>query len=420
MMSHEENKRFTQVGPDTPMGELLRRYWHPIAGQAELDDNPIKAVRVMGEDLVLYRDKSGTYGLIDRRCPHRGTDLSYGIIEECGLRCSYHGWKFGEKGDCLEQPYEDVANPRARFKDKIKIKSYQVKALSGMLFVYMGPAPAPDLPVWEPMSWENGFQQIVLADVPCNWFQCQENSCDPVHFEWMHRNWAARMKDDKADYGPKHLELQFEEFEFGHLYKRIREDTDTDSEHWTIGTASLFPNIFFLGDHIEWRVPVDDENTLSVTWAYNPVPKDKRPFRQDRIPCWKGPVKDANGRWITSHVMNQDFVGWAGQGVITDRSKEHLGKSDKGILMMRKAFRASLQSIENGGDPKGLIRDPERAKCVELPIKNKSVYQEALTLEEMRAKAEALAYNLSPDEYPFQFGMPENVKRDYQEALGIK
>ncbi|GAB5458341.1 MAG: aromatic ring-hydroxylating dioxygenase subunit alpha [Henriciella sp.] len=420
MMSAEENQRFTQVGPGTPMGELLRRYWHPIAAISELKHSRVKPVRLLGEDLVLYRAKNNEFGLIDRQCPHRRADLSYGIVEECGLRCSYHGWMFDHNGKCLEQPYEDVARPAAKFKDKTEIKAYPVQTLAGMVFAYLGPLPAPLLPNWEPFNWKNGFQQIVFADIPCNWFQCQENSCDPVHFEWMHRNWASRLSNDEAKYGPKHLELKFEEFEFGHLYMRIREDTDQSSEHWTIGTASLFPNAFFLGDHIEWRVPVDDYNTLSVTWAFSPTPKENHPFVQDEIPSWKGPIKDPEtGKWITSHVMNQDIVAWVGQGVIADRTKEHLGASDKGITMMRKVFRENLKLVEAGdGDPKGVVRDPERNKCIDLPIKNRDLYDSAMTSDEIVLKAQQLSYHFLTPSYQFQAGMPKDIERAYRIATG--
>src|ERR1700757_4553291 len=117
MLSREDNERLTKVGPGTPMGELLRRYWMPIAAVGELEENPTKAVRLMGEDLALYRDRSGAYGLVDLHCPHRRADLSYGFVEDCGLRCNYHGWQFDETGRCLEQPFEDTAHPEARFRE---------------------------------------------------------------------------------------------------------------------------------------------------------------------------------------------------------------------------------------------------------------------------------------------------------------
>jgi 5,5'-dehydrodivanillate O-demethylase len=143
MLTEEQNRRLTEVGAGTPMGELLRRYWMPIAAESQFDETPIKAVRLMGEDLVLYRDMSGTYGLVDRHCPHRRADLSYGFVETCGIRCNYHGWNFDESGRCIEQPFEDIANPEAKFRDKVRINAYPVDARVGLIWADLGPAPAP-------------------------------------------------------------------------------------------------------------------------------------------------------------------------------------------------------------------------------------------------------------------------------------
>ena len=197
------------------MGNLLRRYWMPIAAVAEFDDVAVKPVRLMGEDLVLYKDLDGTFGLVDRHCAHRRADMSYGFVEKCGLRCNYHGWLYDKDGACLDQPYDDVAHPDARFKDKIHLKAYPVETTAGLVWAYLGPEPRPLVPDWEPFSWTNGFRQIVFAEIPCNWFQCQENSIDPVHFEWMHMNWSVRLRGQTAPYSPKHLKLDFAEFDYG-------------------------------------------------------------------------------------------------------------------------------------------------------------------------------------------------------------
>ena len=125
---------------------------------------PTKPVRLFGEDLVLYKDLSGHYGLLERHCPHRSADLSYGIVEQCGLRCSYHGWMFDETGACREQPFEDTDAPEIRFRDQIRIRAYRVEAKAGLLWAYLGPEPAPLVPNWEPFCWDNGFVQIVFSD----------------------------------------------------------------------------------------------------------------------------------------------------------------------------------------------------------------------------------------------------------------
>jgi len=419
MLSIEDNERLTRIGPGTPMGELLRRYWMPIAALTEFEHTTIKPVRLMGEDLVLYKDLSGAFGLVDRQCPHRRADMSYGFVEERGLRCNYHGWRFDETGQCLEQPFEDIAAPGANFRDKIHIKSYPVQSLAGLIWAYLGPQPAPLVPNWEPFTWKNGFRQIVFGVVPCNWFQCQENSIDPVHFEWMHLNWSVRLRDEAGPYAPKHLKLDFDEFEYGFVYRRIREGMTESDPLWTIGRVCLWPNALFTGGHFEWRVPMDDENTLSVTWCFSRVPKEREPYEQERIPSWHGPVKDpTTGRWVSSHIMNQDFIAWIGQGSVADRTKEHLGTSDRGILMLRKRFWADLESIAKGNDPKAIIRDAELNKCVPLPVADREILIGGLPVEQLRAHP-VLGHELRSG-YPFQTGQPDEVRRLYEEAMGMK
>jgi len=178
MVSAEENKLLTQVGPGTPAGELLRRYWYPIAALGELDENPVKPVTLLGESLVLYRDRRGTLGLIDSVCAHRRVNLALGVPEEEGLRCPYHGWRFGETGQCLEQPAE-----KRPYCDKVKIKAYPVRVACGAVFAYLGPQPVPELPMWDLMTAKNVLHEIAFATVPCNWFQSIENAVDQDHLD---------------------------------------------------------------------------------------------------------------------------------------------------------------------------------------------------------------------------------------------
>jgi 5,5'-dehydrodivanillate O-demethylase len=417
MLDAAKNRLLTEVGPGTPMGNLLRRYWMPIAGASEFESESIKPIRLMGEDLTLYKDSSGTFGLVDRHCPHRSADMSYGIVEDCGLRCSYHGWRFDQDGRCMDQPYEDLAQPEARFRDKVSIKAYPVQEWAGLIWAYLGPQPAPLVPNWEPFTWKNGFVQIVFADVPCNWLQCQENSVDPLHFEWMHMNWSSRLADKTGKYSPRHLKLAFDEFEYGLVYRRIREGMSEEDPLWKVGRVCLWPNALFTGDHFEWRVPIDENNTLSVTWCFSRVPREREPYVQERIPAWRGPVCDAeSGRWISTHVMNQDFIAWIGQGTVTDRTREHLGSSDAGIIMMRNRFLKDLEAIERGEDPKATIRDPQVNRCVGLPIADRKGLIEGFTREEL-AKHPLAARQM--EDYVFQSGQPAEVRKAFADAMGL-
>jgi 5,5'-dehydrodivanillate O-demethylase oxygenase subunit len=415
VLTAARNEMLTRVGPGTPMGELLRRYWFPVAGASELDKAPIKPVRLLGEDLVLYKDLSGCFGLVDRHCPHRRADLVHGWVEAGGIRCSYHGWLMDEQGRCVEQPYEEVAHPNPRAKERCTTTAYPVRELAGLLWVYMGPLPAPELPVFEPFTWPNGFREIVLADIPCNFFQCQENSIDPVHFEWMHDNWSHRLAGRDAS-AAKHLKLQFEAFEHGFVYKRVRDGQGESDRNWTIGRVALWPIGFYLGSHFEWRVPVDDENTLSVAWFFVRVPKGREPYVQETVPTWVSPIRDESGRWISSHVINQDIIAWVGQGRIADRTKENLRSSDIGITMMRQRFFEEMDAVAAGRDPWGVIRNPNVAAFVELPNMTREINTEGITLEEF-AKIPVLHQRLIG--FRHHYGQPPEVRRAFEQAMGI-
>lgn len=419
MISREENLRMSEVGPGTLMGTLLRRYWHPVAAVAELADSPIKPLRIMGEDLVLYRDRSGGLGLLGRHCPHRRADLSYGWVEEHGLRCSYHGWLFDADGSCLEQPFEDVVSPQSRFRDTICQPAYRVEEKAGMVWVYMGPQPAPLVPNWEPFTWDNGFVQVVTSEVPCNWLQAQDNSIDPVHFEWLHDTWRKRIAGSYADRAPRHRKIAFDEFEYGFTYRRVREDIDESSELWTIGRACLWPNALFTGAHFEWRVPIDDENTLSIGWFFDPVPVERRPYQQGHVAYWSSPVRDTDtGRWVTSHIMNQDFVAWAGQGTISDRENEHPGRSDRGVLMMRRRLLQEAETAAHGGEPKGLVRDVAVNRCIELPIVGRKHLIHGPPVEALRRELARTCEEYGGP-FPFLAGQPEEVRKGYEAAMGV-
>ena len=187
-----------RVGPGTPGGELLRRYWQPLAASADLVDKQTKKVRLLGEDLALFRDRSGKLGLVAELCPHRRCSLAYGVPEENGIRCPYHGWLFDQEGNCLEQPAE---SPNSTFKDRIKTTAYPVREVGGLFWTYMGPGEPPVFPLHDYLVQENTIRSIGKSMLPINWVQAMENSLDPMHLEWLHAWYAYYLKN-----GSSHLE----------------------------------------------------------------------------------------------------------------------------------------------------------------------------------------------------------------------
>ena len=424
MLSIEENATFTQTSRGTPMGELLRRYWHPIAAVGEFENTSTKRVRLLGEDLVLYKDRSGTYGLLELHCPHRRADLSYGFVEECGLRCSYHGWAYDEQGNCISQPFEDIAARNTNFRDRIKIQSYPVTTRGGMVFAYLGPQPAPPCPNWECFTWENGFAQVILAPIDCNWLQAAENSIDPVHFEWLHNNWSLVQAGQEGPYGPTHLKITVDTWDYGFAYRRVLEGSGGPDGSWDMPRLSAMPNIFIPGGaHLEYRVPVDDTHTLSVVWAWTPVPEDRQPFVQKRIPHWNAKItNEETGRWVSTHVINQDTIAWVGQGPISDRQNEHLGRSDVGVVMFRNQLRADMQAVQRGEDPPSVKRDPMVDEFVPWPHdRTTALTKPPATGEEYVEQLRKYSSDLiQPDDYfVFYAGQPAQVRREFLDAMGI-
>ena len=366
MLTEDENRTLTQVGPGTKMGDLLRRYWQPIAAVRELDERPTKRLQLLDEDLVLYRDGGGTYGLLDARCAHRLTDLSVGIVEDYGLRCSLHGWLYNETGQCLEQPLESEP-----FCHEIKLTAYPVQAKAGLLWAYLGPPPASLVPDWEPFGWEDGLVQIVFADLPCNWLQCQENAVDPIDIEMYHTNLIHGVQEDLV-LPPADLAFDFDELEHGFVYRRAAGDATADRDSWTVGCTALWPNGLFTGDdrscHFEWRVPVNDTATLIVHWFIDRVAAGSRLPAGDRFHYWRAPLLDEERKVIKSHALNRNFAIWLHQGPLIDRTKEFLVASDRGLVMLRDAYFKQIERIEDGAEPKATIRDPAQNQALPFTV----------------------------------------------------
>jgi 5,5'-dehydrodivanillate O-demethylase len=385
MLSTEENERLTQVSAGTPMGELMRRYWHPVGAVAELNEQPTKLVRILGEDLVLYRDTSGNYGLIGARCAHRLTSLAHGVPEADGLRCMYHGWKYDSTGQCVEQPFEDTANPAARFRDRVKIAGYPVQALGGLLFAYLGRDEPPLLPRWGPLVWENCVRDVAIADLPCSWLQCQENSLDPVHVEWLHTyfgRWMRQRKNGDPDAGSsigaqrmrpmRHLKIGFDLFEHGIIKRRVLEGFSEEDEDWAVGHPMLFPNTLLVGNEMQatmqWRVPADDTHTYHVSYyVFRAAPGTRAPG-QDSVPYRQVPLVNERGEYLVDMTFNQDYMAWIAQGETVARDLERLGESDVGIIKFRNLLKQQLELVMDGGEPMNTFRDPAANQEIELPM----------------------------------------------------
>jgi 5,5'-dehydrodivanillate O-demethylase len=388
-LSPELNTLLTQVGPGTPGGELMRRYWMPICPSAELKKTPKKRIKLMGESLVLYRDGKGELGLVPERCPHRNASLYFGFLEEDGIRCPYHGWKFAPNGECIEQPFEPKDS---KLKALACRPAYVVKELAGLVFAYIGPGPAPELPRWEYLVRKDGVRSIVVLPVHhCNWVQGQENSHDPVHTYYLHGQMLIETKQQAwaaAAIAYFHRPIEAFSFALEHTptwsgIRKVREfgGDRPEVEH---GHPAVFPNILIAPQGREitmhWRVPMDDTHTY-IIWCEFVPNKDGSISEQadDEIPVSYLPHPlHPDGEYDLTTFPNQDLMAWETQGEIANRSDELLGASDKGILMFRKLLREQIEAVQAGKEPVGTNHDPALNDIISFSV---SQGQAALTEE---------------------------------------
>ena len=357
-----------RVGRGTPMGELLRRYWHPV-GLVEDATNVPKKVRALGEDLVLFRDGAGRAGLLHARCRHRGTTLYYGKVEPQGIRCCYHGWLFDAQGHCLEQPCEPEGG---LFKSAARQPWYPVQELYGMIFAYMGPPDRkPVLPRYECLeNMDEG--EFVEADdtslggggpaiIPCNWLQHNENVVDPFHVPILHGSFSGAQFTQTMAPMPN---VQFEMSSRGVTVRSTRK-ADNGKTFYRVTEAALptlrvVPNPrvaqYSRVESIGWVLPIDDESfRIYVAGRV----KQKGDIGRMR--------SKMNGKfwWELTEEEHQQFPGdyeaQVGQGPITIHSEERFVQSDRGIVMVRKMLRDQLDRIERGEDPIGVSFDPNAA-----------------------------------------------------------
>ena len=360
MLTQEANDRLTRVGSGTPMGDLLRRYWFPVGSVEELLTEPVQPIRLLGEHLTLFRSRAGDVGVIADRCAHRAISLAYGIPQEHGLRCAYHGWTYSTEGRVIDMPFEPACLP-------LSVKAYPAQEMGGLIWTYIGPSPAPVLPRWELFARADLHRTISISPLPCNWLQVMDNSLDPVHFEHLHGhygNYYNRRHGRARVMNPaRHVKIAFDVFEYG-IYKRRLvegESEDTPPDDWTTGHPVLFPYTLLQGSgdsfSYSMRVPTDDTHTTSFHYWGRPPREDEDvpevvPTRRS-APEYSGlGLVDAPG------VAQQDHMAWIAQGAISDRTLEHLVTSDKGVMLYHDLLLEQMARVQRGEDPMGVIRDP--------------------------------------------------------------
>jgi 5,5'-dehydrodivanillate O-demethylase len=372
-LSKEENDMLTRVGPGTPAGEMLRRYWQPIGFDAELQDKP-KRRRILGEDVVMFRDDQRRVGVLALRCMHRGTSLEFGHIENGGLRCCYHGWLYDVEGKVLETPGEP---PTSTFKERVRQPSYKAQELGGVIFVYMGPEPAPLLPRYDVLVREDGVRARRARTVNCNFFQMIENSVDQNHLKWLHR--TAKTPDwDDGEINPQ----PFEHGIINTYTRRVAGKTWAHVNFFVMPTINKTGNVeeghptehraSSAGEVMRWRVPIDDTHSMHFTVEFGAVVDGKlvanimkddseAGLRETQFGVYKW---DESIGWFTRG--DQDRVAQESQGPIYDRTTEHLAYTDRGVILLRGLYKESIEAVKQGLDPLGIIRDPEKNKLVRL------------------------------------------------------
>jgi 5,5'-dehydrodivanillate O-demethylase oxygenase subunit len=294
---------------------------------------------------------------MDERCAHRRASLYYGFIEEDGLRCAYHGWKYGLDGSCLDQPFEKDPD----FKKEVCHRAYPVERLSGLLFAYMGPTEKlPLLPRWDFLVREDWARKIEVHPVlNCNWLQPMENAVDPSHTRYLHGETFKRkgIRRDVSYLVKKVDHFEFEPCEWGIRKRRVFVDGDKE-----VGHLLVFPNLLRHPGSLHFRVPIDDTHTQ----IYRIIRTETASARGDDLPIEMISYKDGEGEFHLENFPSQDAMAWETQGSITERDKELLGESDRGITIFRKMLREQVEIVRQGGEPMALVRDTQQNRSIEF------------------------------------------------------
>ena len=379
MLSAERNAFMARVGPGTPMGEFFRRFWLPVLVPEQLadpDGDPAR-IRILGEDLVAFRDSNGQIGVIDAFCPHRRAPLFFGRNEECGLRCVYHGWKFDTQGACVDMPSEP---PESDFKDRLRIKAYPAREWGGAVWVYMGPPDSqPELPELEWATLPTNQRRVAMWIVESNWLQVLEGNVDTAHVSFLHsanEGIPGVREEGLIDRAPR---LMVIENDVGFAYGGRRATRD-GQYYWRV-TQFLMPMYTLIPGPMWPRacvgvVPIDDHHTIRVQISYNPeaalvgegrfTPRQLGEFTLSdgvTIDTWI-PTENRANRYNLDRDMQrrinysgiqgietQDRAMTEGMGYICDRTQEHLGTSDLAVIATRRILEKRAQDLQKGSPP---------------------------------------------------------------------
>jgi nitrite reductase/ring-hydroxylating ferredoxin subunit len=369
------DERMTAVGPGTSAGELLRRYWQPVGVASDIPPGSelAKPVRVLGEDLVLFRDGAGKFGLLDAHCCHRGTSLYYGRVEPEGIRCCYHGWLFDVSGRCLDQPCEPE---ESTYKERVRQPGYPCREYRGLVFAYMGPLDrGPAFPRFDVLEEGDG---AVVADgtsyglgggevLDCNWLQIFENVMDPFHVFVLHNAFSGQQFTKALSVRPRvsweqtgrgMRSIQDRDLEDGRIFRRI--------------TEVLIPNVRIVPSvgaakagesdrarHVGWVLPIDDTHTRMYSLLRVPV--------ENGSPIFPPRARHAGKLWAElteeeHRLMPGDAEAMVSQGPVAARNHEHLASSDRGVILVRQRIREALDAVERGEDPAGVTLGPEEER----------------------------------------------------------
>jgi phthalate 4,5-dioxygenase oxygenase subunit len=373
LLTKEENELLTRTGRGTPMGELMRRYWIPVLLTEEVPapDCPPVQVRIMGEDLVAFRDSLGRIGLLDEHCSHRGTSLFYGRNEDCGLRCIYHGWKYDAAGNVLDTPAEPEGSS---FKDRLNHPAYPTREAAGVVFAYMGPPEKqPLFPsyIYAQLPVEN--TRVTKSIQDCNYLQGVEGECDSTHLTFLHRFFTNRDPRRPLLQHPV-KEYTIEETDFGLRLIAVREP-EPNRSYVRVSSVVLPTYCWIPGatKSVHTYIPIDDEHSWRINLGYQvDAPFDDSTPNPNAEPWFDSDyrkIRNQNNHYLIDREKQRtenftglgpnfvihDSMATESMGSIFDRGREHLGLSDKAVIAMRRYYLELLQSFQRGEELPGLV-----------------------------------------------------------------